>query len=178
MRVHSAVKIDHGCVVYVTFCFINRPLVMCQACRVICLDPTSCFLKRISVTGLVPKRPDQDTGCIFYPALHSAPRGLLLPYQTSDPLPAYKKSFLKSPHKKKLLRASQYPAFCRSHKNRSVTVLRKPRCIGIMAGADRINIMRFHQFEVFLQLFPAYGIACLCIAVMAVHTAYLDRSPI
>ena len=23
-----------------------------------------------------------------------------------------------------------------------------------MAGADRINIMRFHQFEVFLQLFP------------------------
>lgn len=54
-------------------------------------------------------------------------------------------------------------------KSHLVIELIRPRCIGIMTGPNRVDVMFFHQAQVGNQLFPANRIAGKRVAVMPVN---------
>ena len=52
--------------------------------------------------------------------------------------------------------------------------LQKPGCVGIVAGADGIDIVLLHQGQIPEGLLPADGVACHRVAVVPVHPPELN----
>ena len=178
--VHPAVHIQHGCIIRKLFILINA-FVVHQSVRIVFFDPPSGRFHKWTCPRLISQRPHNNTGAVFIdndiPFISVQNRFRKHFHFHCNGHSLHVIQFLIFPQKLHASMGFQI-TFANHIKSIPVTKLCKPGSIGIMACANCIHIMLFHQKKVFFCLFSADGISCFGIAVMAVDAFDFYRYPI
>ena len=177
--VHAAEQVDVGVVVLALAALVVGTLVVGQAGGIELLRPLQGFLKGDTVGALITHGPDQNAGTVLVAVDQAA--GTV--QRRLDEIGVIGNRFV--PALELILIAAvsvvdQHRAvalvvsFVDDVEAVQVAELVEDGGIGIVAGADRVEVVLFHHLHVRLHLFDADGVAGDGIGIVAVHAAELD----
>ena len=178
-RIHPAEEID---IVEIVFPFVRgvqRALVMGQAGIIKLLRPLQRRLERTAISALISHGPDHNAGTVFVPlhaaagTVHRRLRESRIVCDRLIPVSAriFPAGVFHVPHHCPVAFIIRFIDDVKSHR---VIQFVKMRRVGVMAGTDRIDIVLFHQRQVFHDLLLADRKSGDRIAVMAVRSVKFD----
>ena len=178
-RIHPALKINDAVIVFPLVGHIAGTLVMGETGGIKFLRPSQRLLKGAAVSALISHGPDHDAGAVFvtlHAALGTVHSGLCIQrIVRNDLIPAFGSGF---PARIRIVNircsVTLIVRLIDNEKAQTVIELIKMRRVGIMAGADRIHVVFFHQGQILLDLIQADGKTSHRIAVVAVGSVEFD----
>ena len=149
-RVHAAVQIYVGIIIFFIFCRIAGTLIMCQPCMVKFLCPGKRRLKSASICTFVSHGPDHHAGAVLIPvntALCPVHSGLCKSRVVCNGMVPSGCSLLPGVVLHIDIRSSValIVSFIYNKETVFVAELIELRRIWIMAGTDAVDIMLFHE---------------------------------
>ena len=175
--VHAAVQVQHGEVGLSRLVVGEEILVVQQPGGVVLLGPAARGLKILAPAALVAQRPDHHRGVVLVPddaALHPVQNGLP-ELGVVGGVGVILVAVVAGAHGHAVglhvRLADDVEAVLRAH-------LQKPGGVGVVAGADGVDVVALHQGQVQKGLLPADGIPGHRVAVVAVDPPELDVHPV
>ena len=178
-RIHTAEQIQIGEIIFTIFTVISCTFEMCQSAVIEGFCPFQRFFDGAAVSTFVTHRPDHDTRTVLF-SFHAAFYSV---YSCFDIFRVIGKCFIPTfafvfKFVVFVINFTRTMAFIIRFayyvETIFVTKLIEIRCIGIMTGADRIEVMLLHHFHVLFHLFNTDHWTCDRIGVMSVYTMKND----
>ena len=176
--VHPPVHIQHRYVLLKLLILLDA-LVVEKPCGIVLFHPSARLLKRLAVAGLIAQRPHDDAGPVLIPDhIQSRPvkdcfRESRIFYSERHPL-----HIILFPTVDKDASVGFQVALADDHKPVRIAKFGKPGRVWIVTCPDGIDIVRFHQPQIPLRLFPVYRISRLRITVMPVYSPQFCRDAV
>ena len=138
-------------------------------CFLTFLNPFIGLVHIVSVAGFVAERENCNTGVVFTPLIHIY--NTIQVQRIKVAVVAQSASLTQIvPHSVRL-----DISFVIDIKSQLIAQLIEKSRLGIVCGADCIDIVLTHQFQVFEQKFPAYIVTCNLVVFVDIHSFKFDR---